>query len=117
MSSSLILIIDEHNAIARGSGIILGYNQVVIRDDTEIQERIRKLPASPLAPMLLGEYGDEGLKMDVTDDKYGDPLTWTYAKRIGDLTSANPEWSEWNRAVIAFMDALPPNTPVILVWN
>lgn len=69
----------------------------------------------PLPPGLkVGHYEDEGLRWDDTD-RYGVPLTFTTPRELADLRVPDG-LSPWNRAVLAFLLALPSNARVILYW-
>lgn len=64
-------------------------------------------------------YDDEGLRRTKVDP-YGSPLEYVEA---GDLAAAmvgyaeKRKFSPWNEAVIAFVSALPVDTPVVLWWH
>jgi hypothetical protein len=64
-------------------------------------------------------YGDEGLKRTKTD-AYGGKLEYVTAGTLGEAmvsyTKKN-KFSPWNEAVIAFICALPVDTPVVLYWH
>jgi hypothetical protein len=69
----------------------------------------------PLPPGLkVGHHEDEGLKFDESD-RYGEPLTFTTPERLKKLPSLG-EISDWNRAALAFILALPPETRLVLYW-
>jgi len=62
----------------------------------------------------LGHYEDKGLTFSETD-RYGQPLTFTTPTDIRKLRV--PEDIEpWNRAVIAFLMALPADFRIVLYW-
>ena len=67
------------------------------------------------AGMKVGHYEDDGLKFD-QNDRYGHPLTFTTPEQLRALRTPD-DISDWNRAVIAFVLALPPGTPVVLYWS
>jgi hypothetical protein len=57
-------------------------------------------------------YGDEGLKT-ITTDPYGKSLTYLHAEAFHRFRTANREGnilSDWNKAVLAMLKALPPTT-------
>lgn len=69
----------------------------------------------PLPPSLkVGHYEDEGLRWDDTD-RLGRPLTFTTSDRLRRLRVPE-EVSPWNRAVLAFLLSLPPDTKLVLYW-
>ena len=64
--------------------------------------------------LKVGHYEEEGLRYDETD-RYGNPLTYTTPEQLRALRLLG-EVSNWNRAVLAFLLALPPATRVVLYW-
>jgi len=64
--------------------------------------------------LKVGHYEDEGLRFDEVD-QYGEPLTYTTPARLQALRTIE-DMSEWNKATIAFLLALPPNTRIVLYW-
>lgn len=64
-------------------------------------------------------YGDEGVKT-IEVDSYGSPLEYALAGDLGEAMvgyAKKHEFSTWNEAVIAFVCALPVDTPVVLYWH
>ncbi len=58
----------------------------------------------------------EGGTWRTREDAYGDKLTFVCAKKLRELKmpdNASPK----NKAIKAFIDALPENTPIILWWH
>lgn len=64
--------------------------------------------------LKVGHYEDEGLKFD-QNDRYGKPLTFTTPEQLQVLPLLE-EMSDWNRAALAFLLALPPGTRIVLYW-
>jgi hypothetical protein len=64
--------------------------------------------------LKVGHYEDEGLKYEATDG-HGDALTFTTPSELRNLRVPD-DISPWNRAVLAFLWALPPDARVILYW-
>jgi hypothetical protein len=64
--------------------------------------------------LKVGRYEDAGLAF--TDmDRYGKPLTFTTSSTLQKLRV--PEnLAPWNRAILAFLFALPPDSRVVLYW-
>jgi len=60
-------------------------------------------------------YGDEGIEV-CTTTPYGDPLTFVRAKEFRKVKT-DKTIGKWNLAVIRFLRALPPETPVVLWWH
>lgn len=66
------------------------------------------------ADLKVGCYEDTGLTYQ-TVDRNGDPLTFTTSADLlrirvpGDI-------AEWNRVILAFLTALPPDARIILYW-
>jgi hypothetical protein len=71
--------------------------------------------ARPLPPgMRVGAYEDQGLTF--TDaDRHGQPLTYTTPADLLKLKVPD-DLAPWNRAVLAFLLALPVDTRVVLYW-
>jgi hypothetical protein len=55
---------------------------------------------------------------DTRETPYGEPLLWVRAASLAELRS-HPEATDFprNRAVFAYVDALPPDTKVALYWH
>jgi hypothetical protein len=69
----------------------------------------------PLPQRLkVGHYEDEGLKWEEVD-RYGQPLTFTTPAELRRLRLPD-DLNPWNRAVLAFLLALPPDARIILYW-
>lgn len=69
---------------------------------------------SPLpAGLTVGIYEDAGLRYTDTD-RYGNHLTFTTPARLRQLDARDAV--PWNRAVIAFLLALPQDTRLVLLW-
>jgi hypothetical protein len=67
----------------------------------------------PLPPGLkVGHYEEDGLKYD-TVDRHGEPLTFTTPVELRKLRVPE-DTSPWNRAVLAFLMALPPDARIVL---
>jgi hypothetical protein len=66
------------------------------------------------ADLKVGHYEDDGLRFD-TVDRAGAPLTFTTPPELRNLRLP-ADVSPWNRAVLAFLLALPPEVRIILYW-
>src|SRR4051812_46517473 len=66
------------------------------------------------AGLKVGHHEDEGLRWDEVD-RYGKPLTFTTPEELRRLRLPD-EVAPWNRAVLAFLLALPPDTRIVLYW-
>jgi hypothetical protein len=64
--------------------------------------------------LKVGHYEDEGLKWEDVD-RQGSRLTFTTVADLQRLKQPD-DLSPWNRAVLAFLLALPPEARVILYW-
>ena len=74
------------------------------------------IKTSAIPPQMWVEtYEDEGIKRR-RDDKYGTELTFVYAEHLKKLKVANGA-SPKNKAIKAFIEALPDDTPIILLWR
>ncbi len=91
----------------------LAYDRLALLRDYELFERIKKVPTTPV-PMIQN-YEDEGIR-NRTTDPYGDPLTRCTAGALSEIPEPKG-LHPWNRAVMAFVRALPGNTPIVLWWH
>jgi hypothetical protein len=83
--------------------------------DYDFQEAVNALSVAEVpARYRVTKYDDDGLK-DVTETPYGDPIMFVRASEFRRL-QYEPV-SEWNRAVLAFLRAAPPETPIVLWWH
>ena len=70
------------------------------------------LPARCPVGLKVGVYDDGGLTFRDTDAA-GSPLTYCTAP---DLTGMSGGGEPWNQAVLAFLQALPADTRIVLYW-
>jgi hypothetical protein len=69
----------------------------------------------PLPPGLrVGTYEDTGLTW-TESDRYGKPLTFTTPSDLRRM-EVPADLDPWNRAILAFIMALPEDTRIVLVW-
>lgn len=69
----------------------------------------------PLPPDLkVGSYEDEGLVFTQAD-RYGQPLSWISRADLAAMELPD-RVSSWNRAVLAFLLALPEDIRIVLFW-
>lgn len=66
------------------------------------------------ADLKAGHCEEDGLKF-VEVDRYGKVLTFTTPSDLQGLRLPD-DLSPWNRAVLSFLLALPPDTRLILYW-
>src|SRR5262245_17412321 len=66
------------------------------------------------AGLKLGHYEDEGLRWSESD-RYGNPLTFTTPAELKRLRLPE-DVVPWNRAVLTFLLALPPDSRFVLYW-
>lgn len=110
MSLSLTLVFDQYKL----SGPLLAFNRLRLEhQDYALFERM-KAEATPL-PEGLQWYGDEGIE-ECADDPYGKKLTFLTAYAVArHLSGVNLQG--WTAAVLAFLNALPADTRVVLWWD
>ena len=69
--------------------------------------------------LKVGHFEDGGLQYD-DKDRYGEALTYTTSEKVEQvavkLKDHIDEISRWNRAALAFIVSLPPETKIILYW-
>ncbi|MDP3934965.1 MAG: hypothetical protein Q8Q46_02005 [Candidatus Giovannonibacteria bacterium] len=74
------------------------------------------IKAHPIPPqMWVRTYEDEGIEK-TREDKYGDELVFVYAQQLKKLKMPD-DASPKNKAIKAFVNALPDDTPIILYWS
>jgi len=74
------------------------------------------IKTNPIPPQMWVEiYEDEGIER-TREDKYGTVLTFIYAQQLKELKVGDDATSR-NKAIKAFIDALPSDTPIILFWH
>jgi hypothetical protein len=71
---------------------------------------VRPLPEG----LQVGSYQEDGLTYSATD-RSGQPLTFTTPADLVHLRIPE-ELAPWNRAILAFLLALPPDTRIVLYW-
>jgi hypothetical protein len=64
--------------------------------------------------LRVGYHEDTGLAY-VDSDRYGQRLTCTTPAALRGLRVPD-DLAEWNRAILAFLTALPPDTRLVLYW-
>lgn len=94
----------------------LANNRLDLLRNYHLYDQIKALPSSPLEPdTTFGWYGDDGVERE-TEDAYGNPLRYVRAGDLGTIPD-QPDYPAWNRAVLAFVRALPPETRIMLWWH
>lgn len=75
--------------------------------------------ATPLAEGL-DWYGDEGIER-VTTNPYGDPIksltAYQFMKAWDEFDNEDSHWGDWDRAIAAFIKALPPTMQIVLWFH
>lgn len=64
--------------------------------------------------LKVGHYEDEGLRYDEAD-RYGKLLTYTTPDELRAIRVVDG-MSQWNKAALAFLLALPADSRVVLYW-
>lgn len=111
MSLNLELIIDRHGLPGR----ILAHTCLPLRWQDYDAFDLIKAEAVPLVDGVQRYEDDQGLT-DWDTDPYEEPLTFLPAHTIARHLSKAP-LRGWDAAVLAFLNALPPATRVVLWWN
>ena len=95
----------------------LAFDRISFDRDYILFDNIRKLK-----PHLLPEsttfqwYGDDGLK-EIEKDAYGDTLTYVNADDLAKAFTETPNLSYKNKAIKAYIEALPPSHKIVLWWD
>ena len=87
------------------------FGQLIKIDDKEPVIKTHPLPPQ----MWVHVYGEEGLRR-TREDSYGSELTFVYAQQLKRLKLPQ-DVSSYNKAIKAFIDALPDDIPFILWWS
>ncbi len=111
-------------------GNVLAWNRLQFERDYRIFAQIAdvdgksKVPEEELAVVVrtqslppsvqVGLYEDEGL-IDTTQDAYGKEMTYALAGDLRKIRLLEPVFPT-NGAIMAYVRALPKNTPIILDW-
>lgn len=64
--------------------------------------------------LTVGNYSDDGLQY-VSADASGTPLTYTTPQALRQL-GVPADTAPWNRAILSFLVALPPDSRIVLFW-
>lgn len=83
--------------------------------DRDLWTKIRA-EAIPLPEGVMHYEDDRGLRRRF-DDPYGDPLMWMPAHSVARLLSPAVRESQWDRATLGYLRAIPPATRVVLWWS
>lgn len=105
----------------------LGYDRLSLKRNYSLFAQMGDMqnsgyPAPVLEPLELPQgtrfdwYGDEGIE-ELKTDPYGCELTYLRAHDFLKLKLDPENMHPWNLAVIKFIQALPPETPVVLWWH
>jgi hypothetical protein len=100
---------------------VLLYDRLRLIRNYSLFDVILTFPSQPLPEGEGGRreamiYEDDGI-LTVATDKYGEALRWVRAAEFHDDRLDGVETGEWNRALIGFLRALPPETMVVLYWD
>lgn len=99
--------------VNEGGGYLLS-TRIDLHRDYELFNQIKALP-SLKGWLPVRWYEDDGLK-ERTTDPYGNDLKYTTASEFA-AVDVPDDATDWNRAAIAFLAALPPETRVYLWWH
>jgi hypothetical protein len=82
-------------------------------------EQLEKIVTSAVHGLCPDVYGHfrEGYGKAPARDPYGAVLEWVEACRIVEQTDGVKFESPWVRGAIAYLQTIPPATPVILFWH
>jgi len=119
MSVDLKLYIDKNSS----SRSFIADNCLRVDCSHELKSVIMgsKMPRIPMSmeyDEVLMHDDEEGLRQN-DSDAYGDELTFTYSQYLHDVMAdyfQRDGTSDWNDGVVAFLEAIPRNTRIILYW-
>ena len=91
------------------------FSRLMLERRRELWDDIAKLPVNPIAKVTgyMGDnFGDE------TEDCYGEPLKYVFAKDLAELRDHEAvQDNDLNRAIWAFLAAIRPETKIVLYWH
>lgn len=95
----------------------LAYDRLSCERDYVFFDAIKELPSRELPENVTFDwYGDEGCVRETTD-KYGDLLHYVKAGAFREIKIQDSHLHHKNRAILAFLSYLPPDTWVVLWWH
>jgi hypothetical protein len=118
MSTDLTLLV-LRGPRALSETLVSDVDRLQLDTDSRIPDQDVLVDAHQIPPQLrvLYVYGGELDAAEYTrEDHYGAALTFVYAGQLRTLKvpdNASPR----NKAIKAFVDALPDDTPIILMWH
>jgi hypothetical protein len=114
MSLGLTIIPVNSLELRKDRQITLGFDRLRVDCDARALETLLyDVEQLPLEPIVLWNYEDNGIRKRRTDS-YGGKLKTVYAYA---LYSAMKELPQPDKAVMAYLKALPKFTRVILYWS
>ena len=99
----------------------LGHERLRFDRDPPLFDAILKLTPIPIPREVdFQNYEDEGLE-STREDRYGRELTYLLAGQFRPVLTAAAEYrfgnSDWNLAVLRFLNDIHPSTPTVLLWS
>ena len=102
---------------------VLCYDRLSLDSDNDIFGQLVDLGegnkptinTNPIPPQMWVRVFEEGGIEKTREDGYGTVLTFVYAQQLKKLKVPD-DASPKNKAIKAFVDALPNDTPIILQW-
>ncbi|MFO0764434.1 MAG: hypothetical protein U0487_00075 [Patescibacteria group bacterium] len=87
---------------------------ICLYDDSGREPTIKAIPIPPqMWVWIVGEHKDS---QGTREDKHGNGLTFVYAQQLKQLEVVD-NTSVKNKAIKAYINALPDDTPFILYWS
>ena len=78
------------------------------------ESKIRLNKFSP--EMTISLHDDDGL-YHTNEDAYGNLLTYFYPHNLKEKAIQIPVMSDWNLAIIKFLQNIPSSIPIVLFWH
>ena len=100
---------------------VMAFNRLAVEEGDDFCEQVLFLESKPL-PYFEEEdeniyfqwYDCEGGAVDREEDNFGSPLKYVPAKEFKKINGS--KFVAWNKAVLSFLNGLPPDMPVVLYW-
>lgn len=90
------------------------HDRCILDRQGDLLDTIRKIEAQPVPGGVVQWYGDDGIQRR-PDDPYGSPLKFARAWQFRNCPTSG--LTQRNRAAMAWIGALPTETPVVLWWH
>lgn len=90
------------------------YTILLVGQDYERFDQLRAVAVPLDKPVMI--YSSEGLESNRTEDDHGDPLTFVLPGQLLRIWGEPDDY--WrDKATLAFINELPADWPIVLLWS